>query len=84
MTAPNEHTSEPHSLRAGIFMLVVVVVQGFDLILDGRIDHFTREDGREFRDLASFAGDSASAICLILLVTLASVLIRDQIGRAHV
>ena len=78
MTAPTEPTTEPHSLRAGIFMLVVAVVQGFDLILDGRIDHFTREDGREFRDLASFAGDSASVICLILLVILAAVLIRDR------
>ena len=41
MTAPTEHTTEPHSLRVGIFMLVVAVVQGCDLIYDFKEERVT-------------------------------------------
>lgn len=78
MTDTAGPTIDRHSLRVGVFMIVVVIVQVFDLILDDRIERFTTEDGRAFRDLANLAADSASVICVALLVVLAVILIRHR------
>lgn len=78
MTDTAGPTIDRHSLRVGVFMIVVVIVQVFDLILDDRIERFTTEDGRAFRDLAGLAADSASAVCVLLLAVLAVILIRHR------
>ena len=78
MTDAITPTTDGHSLRVGVFMIVVAIVQVFDLLLDRRIDHFTNEDGRAFRDLANLAGDSASVLFVVLLVILAVVAFRDR------
>ena len=78
MTDATTPTTDRHSLRVGVFMVVVAVVQVLDLLLDGRIDHFTSEDGRAFRDLANVAADSASVVCIALLVVLAVILLRHR------
>ena len=72
------HPADQHSLRIVVFMIVVTIVQLFDLVLDLRIDRFTTEDGRAFRDLANLAGDSASVLFVVLLVILAVVAFRDR------
>lgn len=78
MTDTTGTDADRHTLRVGIFMIVVAIVQTFDLILDGRIERFATEDGRAFRDLAGLGADGASAVCVALLVVLAVVLVRHR------
>lgn len=77
MTAPTTPAGR-HSLRGGVFMLVVLVVQAFDLVLDGRIDRFKTEDGRAFRDAANLAADGATLVCLALLIVLGVLVARRR------
>lgn len=69
---------ERHSLRGGVLMLVVMVVQALDLVLDARIDQFTSEDGRAFRDAANLAADAAAIACVVLLIVLGVLVARRR------
>ncbi|MFM7618109.1 MAG: hypothetical protein ACKO72_11720 [Actinomycetes bacterium] len=70
--------AERHTLRGGVLMLVVLVVQALDLILDSRIKRFASEDGRAFREAADLAAGGATAICGVLLVVLGILVIRRR------
>ncbi len=77
MTAPTA-PAERHTLRGGVLMLVIIVVQALDAVLDARIDRFTTEDGRAFRDAANLAADLAAIACLVLLVVLGVLVLRRR------